>query len=164
MVSVFGTLLPARCSADLISTSPSRIHTYTGFSDFPSRTSKSNPANFNSGPQSPPPLDSPQTFVKGDLKHAEKLPDPGQSVPVSGPVARISLFSRLNGSIPGSSSSQSILAGYPTPPKNFLANSLFIGSFHITPLVRSTRKILPTKPNHLSLTFYCLPTTEMRLR
>jgi hypothetical protein len=67
-------------------------------------------------------------------------------MPVSGPVAKISLFSGENGWVPGFRVSQRILLANPLPPKKFRAKSWWYGSGLASLLVKLTFRKTPVHP------------------
>ena len=66
--------------------------------------------------------------VSGPFVTTLNLPADVASVPVTGPVANISLFSGLKGSTFGSTSSIKYLLPKPLAPRNFSAQSILKGS------------------------------------
>src|SRR6185369_11435238 len=66
-------------------------------------------------------------------------------VPVSGPVAQISLLAGDSGSTLGSISSTRYLVARPREPMYASAHSMLRGSGLTVPLVRSTRRIFPAQ-------------------
>src|SRR6056297_1057740 len=143
---VSDTYLPHTLEASFNSTLSSSIERYTGFSDFPSNITASNPADFNSAPQKPPEFEDAMVPESGDLVTTIYLPPVNAGLPVKGPVITISLLSGLNASTLGSTSSIIIFVPNPLPPINFLANSSFSSSTLIFPSFKFTLKYFPLYP------------------
>src|SRR5665647_1237660 len=93
-----------------------------------------------------PVFPSPYPPVKGLFDAITSLPLLGNPMPVSGPVAKISLFSGENGSVPCFKVSQRILIAKPLPPKKFKAKSSWYGSGLASLLVKLIFRKNPVHP------------------
>ena len=102
------------------------------------------PQFLNLAPHLPPEFDIAIVPVSGDLVTTIYLPLVGIGAAVTGPVAITNLFSGLNGSTLGSTSSIKYFTPKPLAPINFLAISSFKASVLIFPSVKFILKTFPT--------------------
>src|SRR5213594_3219725 len=103
------------------------------------------PAAFTSGPQCPPELEVVIALVSGPLVTTMYREPQEALVPVSGPVAKMSLFSGLKGSTCGFTSSDRYLAPSPRPTKS-RAQSSRNDSLLTCLVVKLTRSTVPVQP------------------
>ena len=110
--------MPHTKPASLISTLSSTMLRYTGWSDAPSSTTASQPASLIFAPIMPPQWASTTrwSFVNVDSEQMVVRPARGTPEAVSGPTAKMSLFSGEKGSVPAGTSSYMILLAKPMPP------------------------------------------------
>ena len=121
------------------------------------------PERLNCAPQCSPTSDFPRPPLMGDLAPIACRALPPKAIPVTGPVAKTSLFSGPRGSIPGNSSRNRWCAINPTPPRYRRQVDSSTGSAPTVPLLRLTRRSLPWYPpgnscciaGHLSFTDIC---------
>ncbi len=115
------------------------MYSMTGVGDLPSKMIMSQPAFFSSPPKKPPELEQATQSVSGLLATTDQRPAVEALVPVSGPVAMMSLFSGERASTVGETSVARYFVASPRCPRYLAAHSMLVGSSLTVPSVKFTR-------------------------